>query len=64
MRANRNWSQMLAVVLFSTSLHKQELLNRAQFAGDRIWQIETPVTPQLTEGQLAAQGNPARTAWD
>jgi hypothetical protein len=56
-----NWSQMLAVVRLSTSLHTQELLNRAQFAGDRNWQIETRVTERLTEGQQAAPGNPART---
>jgi hypothetical protein len=42
-----NWSQMLAVVQLSTSLHPQELLNGAQFAGDRIWQSETRVTPQF-----------------
>ena len=42
-----NWSQMLAVVRLSTSLQTQELLNQAQFAGDKIWQVETRVTPQF-----------------
>src|ERR1044071_5669789 len=47
-RAQRfNWSQMLAVVQLSTSLQKQELLNRPQFAGDRNWQVETRVTPEF-----------------
>ena len=40
-----NWSQMLAVVQLSTSLQTQELLNQAQFSGDRNWQVETRITP-------------------
>src|SRR5262245_9943530 len=39
-----NWSQMLAVVQLGTSLHKRKLLNRAQFAGDKTWQVETRIT--------------------
>src|SRR5918993_4149621 len=35
---------MLAVLRLRTSLHTQELLNRTQFGGDKIWHCETRVT--------------------
>src|SRR5688572_11231310 len=35
---------MLAVLRLRTSLHTQELLNRTQFGGDKIWHCETRIT--------------------